>query len=136
MRIGKRAGLAMALILCCTAALADGMQTSGTPASGEQPAGWQTQEQGEYPEYLTDGNIHTVYQHICRSNTSYDSIPEISFYFSNATLKNIWIRNGDQSDPEAYYAYARIRQLNATVYTADGTSATYRFQLQDIKSVR
>ena len=131
MRIGKWIGLLAVMCLLCTGAMADGTQAVGMPSLGEQPTGWMTQETGEYPEYLIDGNIYTVYQHICQNSTSYDNIPDITFYFNNATLKNIWIRNGDQSDPDAYYAYARIRQLNVTIYTADGSAVTYRFQLQD-----
>ena len=131
MRIRKWAGLLAVLCLCCTAALADGMQVTGLPQNGAMPAGWTTQEAGEYPGYLLDGNISTVYQHACRNENSRDNVPEMTFYFNNATLKNIWIRNGDQSSANAYYAYARIRQLNVSVYTSDGSSVTYQYQLQD-----
>ena len=139
MRFGKRSGLPIllaVLYLCCTAALAEGGAQMiggayGMPQSGTLPSGWSTQEDGEYPGSMLDGDINTAYQHVCWSSRSKDDIPELTFYFSNATLKNIWIRNGWQSDVNTYYAYARIRQLNVSVYTADGTSVTYQYQLQD-----
>ncbi len=132
MRIGKRIWMLAALCLCCSIALADGTEASRTLPYGTKPDSWMTQEQGENPEYLIDGNAYTVYQHNCRNSSANDSIPEIMFYFSNATLKDIWIRNGDQSDMDAYYGYARIRRINVSVYTADGTAVTYPYQQQDV----
>ena len=133
MRIMKQIGLPVllaVLCLCCTTVLADG-GAYGLPQSGEMPYGWDTQEAGEFPGSMLDGNINTAYEHVCWSSRSKDDIPEITFYFNNATLKNIWIRNGRQSDVDTYYAYARIRQLNISVYTADGTAVTYQYQMQD-----
>ena len=133
MRIGKRIRLLMllaGLFLCCTFALGDSGGI-GLPQYSEIPVGWTTQESGENPGDLLDGYISTAYQHVCRNSNSNDGIPEITFYFNNATLKNIWIRNGNQSDINTYYAYARVRQLNISVYTADGAAVTYQYQMQD-----
>ena len=131
MRIGKWSGLVAALCLCFSAALADGLQMNGIPQNGALPTGWTTRETGEYLGYLLDGNAATVYEHVCRNESGVDSIPDVTFYFSNATLKNIWIRNGNQSDRNAYFTNARIRQLNISVYTTDGSAVTYQVQLQD-----
>ena len=138
MRIRRNALLLLAaLCLCCAPALADGgaqligEATVSSLAGGVMPSGWTTQETGEDLSDMLDGYRDTSYSHTCWSSKSKDTIPEITFWFGGVTLREIWVRNGDQSDYSSYYASARIKKLNVSVYQADGSSVTYQYQMQD-----
>ena len=139
MRNRKRMALLMTavwLAVCC-GAVADGSTwTAGSGYTmmelhGVMPVSWSTQEAGEDVAALLDGNTGTVYQHVCWNDRAMDSIPEITFYFNGATLRELWICNGNQASESAYYANARIKRLNVTVVMADGSSVTNHYQLQD-----
>ncbi len=125
------------LCMCFAAVSADGYtQTGGgtvvsAPGTGAVPTGWNTQETNENPSGMLDGNRNTTYQHVCWTSKSKDFTPEITFYFNNAPMKELWIRNGDQSSYSAYYASARIKKMSVTIYQSDGTTARYQYQLQD-----
>ena len=137
MKIRRILALAAAFCLLSAAAFADGAVYNGEESKGPAirsvlPFSYTTQLEYENPEKLLDNNINTVYQHVCWQSKSTDDIPEISMYFGGVTLKDIWIRNGDQSDEDSYYNYARVKVLRVTVHTREGEEMTYKYTLQDL----
>ncbi len=137
MKIRRILALAAAFCLLSAAAFADGAVYNGEESKGPEirsvlPFSYTTQLEYENPEKLLDNNINTVYEHVCWNSKSTDDIPEISMYFGGVTLKDIWIRNGDQSDEDSYYNYARVKMLRVTVHTREGEEVTYNYTLQDL----
>ncbi len=65
---------------------------------------------------LFDGYRETRMEHVCWNNESLDDIPEITFYFNGATIKDIWLRNGYDSNDELYKHYARPYRIEVAVW--------------------
>lgn len=128
--------LAVLLTACAGFAAADGAQMvgGGIPAvqiQGIRPVSWETQEEYENPDRMLDGNVNTVYEHTCWDSHALDDIPDITFFFNWATIREIWIRNGNQLSESAYYDHARIKRLYVTLVMADETKVTYNYLLDD-----
>ena len=128
--------LVMALALCAlwTAATADGgyVNSAGRPIDliqfAARPYTWEVQEHrgspiATYVENALDGNRYTEMWFGCWNAVALDEIPDISFYFDNATVKDIWIRNG--SEKPNYRDYARMGNLAVVVWTGDTCSDMY-----------
>lgn len=79
-----------------------------------------------------DGNRETVYQYVAWNSKAKDEIPEATFLFHGATLSDLWIRNGRQTDEMSYLSYARIRRMDVSVYTADGGYYNWEYRLEDL----
>ena len=132
--------LCLAAIFCLllSSAAADG-QSYGyfTPANiiekAVMPYSWTTQEPEETAniKYLLDGNRNTGFRHVCWDGLARDEIPEISFYFSGATIKDIWIRNGWESARYPYTDHARLSVIRVVVWVGDQSYGSYRYDLED-----
>ena len=98
--------LCIAAVFCllwCTAA-ADGYGYNyGAPVNIMQqsaiPYHWEAQLRNNGDEMtwkignLSDGIRGSVMEHLCWNTESLDDIPELTFYFANATIKDMNIRN-------------------------------------------
>ena len=138
MRIEK--GLLWLLVLCLAVspALADGGaelvgSSEWTQGSvyGIQPVSWSVQNNPEDFGRAMDNDRQTVYRFVAWSSLALDAIPEASFTFDGVTLKDIWIRNGNQSGEQAYFANARVKRLNVIIYTGGIQAAKYEYRLKD-----
>ncbi len=130
MTIRKILCFAAALCLLWTAAAADGSgygsYNYGTPVNLMQhsvrPYHWDLQVRNNGDEMtwkidqLLDGYRGTKMEHVCWNNESLDDIPEITFYFANATIKDLWIRNAYDSVDGLYPQYARPYYIEVTVW--------------------
>jgi len=97
------------------------------------PYNWVTQEPEEMKDInkLLDGNRNTGFRHVCWDKLARDEIPEISFYFSGATIKDIWIRNGWESARYPYTDHARLSVIRVVVWVGDQSYGSYRYDLED-----
>ena len=141
MKIRRILCLAAVFCLLGSLAAADG-QPYGQPYGGSpvslitmavMPYGWVTQEAREQADvkYLLDGNAGTGFCHACGNGLENDDIPEISFYFANATIGDIWIRNGWESAPYSRTAYARLSSVQFCIQAGGRSYGPYRFELED-----
>ena len=67
-------------------------------------------------DQMLDGYRGTKMEHVCWNDESLDDIPEISFYFGGATIKDLWIRNTYDNGDELYNQYARPYRIEVTVW--------------------
>ena len=137
MKIRRILCLAAVFCLLWSTAAADGQSYSGSPVSlimrAVMPYSWTTQEAEEQAnvKYLLDGNTGTGFRHVCQDSRAKDKIPEITFYFANATIRGLWIRNGWESARYPYTAYARVSVVRVDVWTGDKSYGPYWFALED-----
>ena len=82
---------------------------------------------------LLDGYRGTAMEHVCWNNESIDDIPEITFYFAGATIKDLWIRNAYDNTDEQFVQYARPYNICVSVWVGneDAPRNTYRFLIPD-----
>ena len=128
------------LVFCLAAggALADGgAELIGTEwydgtLSGIQPLNYTVQNNPDNFWRAMDGNNRTVYAYTAWNSLALDEIPEVSFGFDDVTLSEIWIRNGNQTSEQSYFANARVKRLNVTIYTDGNKTATYEYRLEDL----
>ena len=120
--------IAFALCLLCTAALADGYSTSAAPVNimtkAVTPFHWEVQLKNGSPiawnvQYLFDGRWDTYAEYVGWNNEALDDIPEITLYFNNATIKDIWFRNRLTSDDPEYKLFARMYRIEVTIWVGD-----------------
>ena len=129
MKIRKVLCIAAAFCLLWTIAAADGTDYSTVNLTrySAVPYHWEAQLRDNGDEMtwrintLFDGDRSTRMEHLCWNNESLDDIPEISFYFGGATIKDIWIRNRYDDTDEEYVQYARPYRLEITVWTGSDT---------------
>ena len=121
--------LCIAAVFCllwCTAA-ADGYGYNyGAPVNIMQqsaiPYHWEAQLRNNGDEMtwkignLFDGIRGSVMEHLCWNTESLDDIPELTFYFANATIKDLWIRNAYENTDELYLEYARPYRIDVVVW--------------------
>lgn len=119
----------MALVLCLlsaatAAADGDGYYYAAVDISqaGVRPYDWEIEKRGDSAigwniANLFDGKWSTTMGFVCWSKQATNDIPDISLYFANATIREIWLRNGFQGDN--LLDYARIRQLDVTVWSGE-----------------
>ena len=125
--------LCIAAVLCLlwSAAAADGYGYNytynyGAPVNIMQqsaiPYHWEAQFRNNGDEMtwkignLFDGIRGSVMEHLCWNNESLDDIPELTFYFANATIKDLWIRNAYDNTDELYLEYARPYRIDVMVW--------------------
>lgn len=129
--------LAAALCLLWSIAIADGQYNGGALVNiyekAVMPYNWTTQEPKETAnvKYLLDGNRSTGFRHVCWDALAKDEIPEITYYFSGSTIKDIWIRNGWESSRYPYTAHARISVIRVVVWVGEQSYGSYRYDLED-----
>ena len=127
MKIRRILCIAAALCLLWTIAAADGYGYGyGAPVNlmsqSARPYHWDVQLRDNGDEMtwkvnnLFDGYRGTMMEHVCWNNESLDDIPEISFYFAGATIKDLWIRNGYDNSDELYLQYARPYRIDVMVW--------------------
>ena len=129
MKIRKILCIAAAFCLLWTMAAADGTDysTINLTQYSAVPYHWEAQLRNNGDEMtwrikdLFDGVRSTRMEHLCWHDESLDDIPEISFYFSGVTIKDIWIRNRYDDTDEEYVQYARPYRLEITVWTGSDT---------------
>lgn len=147
MTIRKILCMAAALCLLWTAAAADGYGYNynyGAPVNLMQysavPYHWEIQPRNSGDEMtwrvqnLLDGVRSSAMEHTCWNNESLDDVPEISFYFTNATIKDLWIRNAYDTTDEQYNQFARPYYVGVTVWvgnTQDPGDPKY-FRIPDV----
>ena len=129
MKLRKAICIAMAIcILCalCPMAAADGYSTPvNIMQYSVRPFTWEAQprdngdEMTWYISNLFDGYRETRMEHVCWNNESLDDIPEITFYFGGATIRDIWIRNGYDNNDELYLQYARPYRIEIAVWVGN-----------------
>ena len=142
--------LCIAAVFCLlwTAAAADGngygnSYNYGTPVNimqqSARPYHWESQIRNNGSEMtfkvdqMLDGYRQTWMEHVCWNNESLDEIPEITFYFANATIKDIWMRNAYDSTDALYNQLARPYFIQIAVWVANEEipRGTYTFKLSD-----
>ena len=129
MTIRKILCMAAALCLLWTAATADGygynynygapvnlMQYSAIPYHWEAQTRFSGDDMTWNVQNMLDGVRGTIMEHTCWNNESLDDEPEISFFFGNATIKDLWIRNAYDSTDALYNQYARPFRIDVTVW--------------------
>jgi len=148
MKIKRILCLAAAFCLLWSVASADGGQYYGSSnysssyygsapvniyEKAVMPYNWTTQEETETANviYLLDGNRNTGFRHVCWDARAKDEIPEITCYFSGATIKDIWIRNGWESSRYPYTYHARISVIRVVVWVGEQSYGSYRYDLED-----
>ena len=119
--------IAAAFVLCflSAAACADGgyyYPAVDISQAGVRPYDWEIEKRGDSAigwnvGNLFDGRWSTVMGFVCWSKQATNDIPDISLSFANATIREIWLRNGFQGDN--LLDYARIRQLDVTVWSGE-----------------
>ena len=129
MKLRKAICIAAAIsILCalCPMAAADGYSTPvNIMQYSVRPLIWEAQprdngdEMTWYISNLFDGYRETRMEHVCWNNESLDDIPEITFYFGGATIRDIWIRNGYDNNDELYLQYARPYRIEIAVWVGN-----------------
>ena len=87
-----------------------------------RPYYWEVQQREGQPiawciENALDGVKATKMEFVGWNNEALDDIPDITFYFHDATVKDIWIRNG-WDDPN-YRDYARMGNLAVMVWMGE-----------------
>ena len=141
MKIRRIICFAAALCLLWSAAAADAGSSGsyGPPAvdlhsRGLYPYTYSVQlEEDELSQipYLLDGIRSTGYQHVCTNSLSLDEIPEITFYFSGASLRELWFRNGWENYMYPYTYHARVMLMDVVVWSGHQSYGPYRITLQD-----
>ena len=129
--------ICIAAILCmlCAAAAADrpGNYSYQVPVnimrSNVRPYDWEAQEYrngkiATHIDSLFDGNCSTAMWFGCYNGAATDEIPDITFYFNNATVSDIWIRNGSEKSTN-YRDYARMGVLAVTIWSGDKSWFVY-----------
>ena len=139
--------IAAVLCLLWTAAAADGYGNGynyGTPvnimSNSARPYYWESQARNGQNmtwgiENAFDGYWGTCMEHVCWNNESLDDIPEVTFYFHGATIKDVWFRNMRTSDSPDYRNWARLYLVEVTIWqgNAEEPTGTYRFnRLPDV----
>lgn len=128
-----------ALLLCMvwTAAAAENvpaylLNRDGTPINimkfAQRPYSWDAQAHNGSPvatyiENALDGSRNTAMWFGCWNSIATDDIPDISFYFNDATVRDIWIRNG--SEKPNYRDFARMGNLGVIVWMGDVSTEMY-----------
>lgn len=70
---------------------------------------------------LTDNNAATCYQYtIYRSEFNDNGHVELRFDFNNATIRTLFIRNGDQSSSANFRKYSRVRRMRIGIWHNGG----------------
>ena len=131
--------LCLAVLLCLSAGAAGADTGSYGPPSldlhsrGVFPYTYTVQIEEGMPSipYLLDGIRSTGYQHVCTNSLSLDEIPEITFYFSNVTLRELWFRNGWENYMYEYLYHARVMLMDVVVWSGKQSYGPYRIRLQD-----
>ena len=144
MKIRRILGIAAAFCMLWTAAAADGYGYGyGAPVNlmqqSARPYHWdlQVRDNGDEMTWkvdaLLDGYRGTKMEHVCWNNESLDDIPEITFYFPNSTIKDIWIRNGFDNTDELFRQYARPYYVCVTVWVGNEEYPrnTFNFRIPD-----
>ncbi len=135
MKLRKLFCIAAILCLLCSVAAADrpGNFSYAVPVniirSSVRPYDWESQEyrNGRIATHIDsalDGNCSTAMWFGCYSNAATDDIPDITFYFDNATIKDIWIRNGSEKS-DNFRDYARMGNLAVTIWSGDRSYGLY-----------
>jgi len=128
MTFRKAICVAAALLMLCAAlpAAADGYSGSvNIMQYNVRPYHWEAQlrdngdEMTWYIGNLFDGYRDTRMEHVCWNKESLDEIPEITFYFGGATIRDIWIRNGYDNNDELYLQYARPYRIEIAVWVGN-----------------
>ena len=131
--------LCVVLMACMlwSMAAADGAEAyllnrDGTPINiykfAEIPYSWEAQDHNgtkvaTYIENVLDGSRATAMWFGCWNSIATDDVPDISFYFNDATVKDIWIRNG--SEKPNYRDFARMGNLGVIVWMGDVSTEMY-----------
>lgn len=144
MKIRRILCIAAAICMVWTAAAADGYGYGyGAPVNlmlqSARPYHWdlQVRDNGDEMTWkvdaLLDGYRETKMEHVCWNNESLDDIPEITFYFPNSTIKDIWIRNGFDNTDELFRQYARPYYVCVTVWVGNEEFPrnTFNFRIPD-----
>lgn len=100
---------------------------SGTTTAGDG----MNKNQYRYLNNLSDGNSSTTFWWVIWKSERTDSIPEITAYFNNSTIKTVGIWNGN---PNNYYGCARVKCLRAEIYTSNGYAGTEYLYFSDSSS--
>jgi len=130
MKIRRILCIAAILCLLCPLAAADGSSSVyGSPVNimldSAQPYRWDAQVRynGDtmtwHIDKGLDGNRATLMEHACWNDESLDDIPELSFYFSGATIQDVWYRNALDSNDPTYTDYARLYRIEIVVWVGD-----------------
>ena len=129
------------LLLACSIALFTSTSLAATRVSSEPkgssyftgivtPTGSNTQYDQEYMYRLLDDNRETVFSYVHWTRNATDSIPELEYTFNYNTISDLWIRNGNMSSNSKYYENARIKDIDITIYSLNGTY-DYSFLMDD-----
>lgn len=128
MKIKKLLCIAFVLCLLCSVAAADGYGSTVPPVNiktvSTAPYHWEVQHRNGQAlawnvEDLFDGNWNTCMEYVGWNNEALDEIPEITLYFNNATIKDIWFRNAKTSDDPNYKNYARYYRIEVTIWVGN-----------------
>lgn len=117
MRIVRFIALLTALLMISTSAMA-ARPISATEAipNTVTPTFTDAQSNANQVSRLLDDSADTVYSYIGWNSKSTDDIPELSFYFNDATISAVWMRIGDQSSSENYWNKARPSKVRLRLY--------------------
>ena len=126
---------ALAMCVLSVPAAADGGSSYGAADISQiamKPYDWEIEEYKGSPlgtniGNLFDGKWSTWMWFGCHNTPALDKIPDITLYFSNVTIRDIWLRNGTQKDD--YTNYARMRRVDVTIWSGDTVLATKKFDL-------
>ena len=104
-------------------------------SKGVYPTSWETQDDTgaelRMMPYLLDGDRLTGFEHVCWNAKALDEIPELTFYFPGISLRELWVRNGWETDRYPYTYFARILRMDVTVWCGDTMYGPYKFTLED-----
>ncbi len=138
MKLRRILCVAAALCLLWTMAAADGSGYSynnlvNIREKAVMPYTWDGQKPEELSgmQYLLDGIRSTGFQHVCWNDLALDEIPEFTFYFSNASIRALWVRNGWESARYPFTDYARVLRMDVVVWVGETSYGPYKFTLQD-----
>ncbi len=120
--------------------------SSGSSTGGQlvQPYTWDTQfrsgttgpetyNENRYKKLgnLWDDDYRTSFDWLIWNSERHDDIPELTAYFSNATVSSIRIRNGFLKNANDYYQYARASGLTIRVYDSYGGCCSTSISIPD-----
>ena len=134
MKIRRIVCIAAALCMLMTAAAFADSTPVQAPANIAQkavrPTGWDVEKRNGSAIYtnignLFDGDWSTLMEGTFWTAQAENNTPDITVYFQNETIKDLWLRNGFHG--KNYLKCARIRQLNVTVWVGDTAYGPYQF---------
>lgn len=79
---------------------------------------------------LLDNDYETWYEFTGWTSKASDDIPEIGFRFYNATISDVWVRNGKQRSWTDYDNNARPRRIRVRIIT-DTEDVEYTYAMED-----